>query len=196
MPFSENHLSEKLDKEGPKTKLQRRRSSIAIMMFDSNFFDSNTTNFVPKTILKSPDRNSLNKEIRTRLKRVYFKVEFLLLFATFFPSIVLPCQLASCCRNKELKNSGGNFNLTNPIVRSYRSSISKITEMLSRRKSADYFCIVNSFLFSQRWGIFMLLPLSYELWAFPYRLALGVPAIRQVESPNILCRKECKSFPI
>jgi hypothetical protein len=30
----------------------------------------------------------------------------------------------------------------------------------------------------QRWDIFMLLPLSYEMWAFPYRLALGVPAIR------------------
>jgi hypothetical protein len=30
----------------------------------------------------------------------------------------------------------------------------------------------------QRWEIFMLLPLSYEMWAFPYRLALGVPAIR------------------
>ena len=85
MLFSENDLGENLDKEGPKIKIQRRRSSIAIMMFDSNFFDSNTTNFVPKTILKSPDRNSPNKEIRTRLKRVYFKVEFFVVICYIFP---------------------------------------------------------------------------------------------------------------
>ena len=30
----------------------------------------------------------------------------------------------------------------------------------------------------QRWKLFMLLPLAYEVWAFPYRLALGVPSIR------------------
>ena len=28
----------------------------------------------------------------------------------------------------------------------------------------------------------MLLPLSYEMWAFPYRLALGVPAIRSISA--------------
>jgi hypothetical protein len=28
-----------------------------------------------------------------------------------------------------------------------------------------------------RWNMFMLLPLGYEVWAFPYRLALGVPSI-------------------
>ena len=33
----------------------------------------------------------------------------------------------------------------------------------------------NSFV--QRWNMFMLLPLGYEVWAFPYRLALGVPSI-------------------
>jgi hypothetical protein len=31
--------------------------------------------------------------------------------------------------------------------------------------------------FIQRWNMFMLLPLGYEAWAFPYRLALGVPSI-------------------
>ena len=30
--------------------------------------------------------------------------------------------------------------------------------------------------FVQRWLKFMVLPLSYELWAFPYRLALGFPS--------------------
>jgi hypothetical protein len=28
-----------------------------------------------------------------------------------------------------------------------------------------------------RWNMFMLLPLGYEVWAFPYRLALGVPSL-------------------
>ena len=31
--------------------------------------------------------------------------------------------------------------------------------------------------FVQRWRMFMLLPLGYEAWAFPYRLALGVPSM-------------------
>ena len=31
--------------------------------------------------------------------------------------------------------------------------------------------------FIQRWHMFMLLPLGYEVWAFPYRLALGVPSV-------------------
>jgi hypothetical protein len=29
----------------------------------------------------------------------------------------------------------------------------------------------------QRWRTFMLFPLGYEVWAFPYRLALGIPSI-------------------
>lgn len=29
----------------------------------------------------------------------------------------------------------------------------------------------------ERWHMFMLFPLGYEVWAFPYRLALGVPSI-------------------
>jgi hypothetical protein len=31
--------------------------------------------------------------------------------------------------------------------------------------------------FVQRWSMFMLFPLAYEVWAFPYRLALGVPSL-------------------
>ena len=31
--------------------------------------------------------------------------------------------------------------------------------------------------FVQRWLMFMLFPLGYEVWAFPYRLALGVPSL-------------------
>ena len=32
-------------------------------------------------------------------------------------------------------------------------------------------------LLMQRWRMFMLFPLGYEVWAFPYRLALGVPSL-------------------
>lgn len=32
-------------------------------------------------------------------------------------------------------------------------------------------------IFVQRWLMFMLFPLGYEVWAFPYRLALGVPSL-------------------
>ena len=32
-------------------------------------------------------------------------------------------------------------------------------------------------IFVRRWLIFMLFPLGYEVWAFPYRLALGVPSL-------------------
>jgi hypothetical protein len=31
--------------------------------------------------------------------------------------------------------------------------------------------------FVQKWRMFMLVPLGFEVWAFPYRLALGVPSV-------------------
>ncbi len=37
--------------------------------------------------------------------------------------------------------------------------------------------------FVQRWLKFMVLPLSYEVWAFPYRLALGYPTL-DLTDPN------------
>ena len=55
-------------------KQQRKRSSIASMMFDSRLQNSVATKFSPKTILKPPDRNLSHGEGRTRLKKVYFKV--------------------------------------------------------------------------------------------------------------------------
>ncbi len=40
----------------------------------------------------------------------------------------------------------------------------------------------------RRWMIVMLLPLSYEIWAFPYRLALGFPSIRsRICLADLLC---------
>jgi hypothetical protein len=36
--------------------------------------------------------------------------------------------------------------------------------------------------FVQRWLMFMVLPLSYEVWAFPYRLALGYPTLNPHDS--------------
>jgi hypothetical protein len=36
--------------------------------------------------------------------------------------------------------------------------------------------------FVQRWLKFMVLPLSYEVWAFPYRLALGYPTLNPHDS--------------
>ena len=43
----------------------------------------------------------------------------------------------------------------------------------------------------RRWMIVMLLPLSYEIWAFPYRLALGFPSIK---SKICLADLMCDSF--
>ncbi len=40
----------------------------------------------------------------------------------------------------------------------------------------------------RRWLIVMLLPLSYEIWAFPYRLALGFPSIKsKICLADLLC---------
>ena len=48
-------------------------------------------------------------------------------------------------------------------------------------KSRNKWWIVKPFdarnRFVARWKIFMLLPLSVEVWIFPYRLAIGVPSI-------------------
>ena len=39
-----------------------------------------------------------------------------------------------------------------------------------------------------RWRLIMLLPLAYELWAFPYRLALGAPSTRSnVFAADLAC---------
>ena len=40
--------------------------------------------------------------------------------------------------------------------------------------------------FVQRWLKFMVLPLAYEMWAFPYRLALGFPTTSAHDSSSTL----------
>jgi len=41
-------------------------------------------------------------------------------------------------------------------------------------------------MFIARWRIFMLLPLSIEMWLFPYKLSLGVPSIRSEMQINLV----------